>query len=222
MKKALMLVSALAFLAFSCTKPDTPSDLDTEKQPEENVGGNEENENTETPAPTSYQIGDFYKIGLTEGVVGWVDESGEHGLVLSLDEGLEAWSTENRMLTQAGGEFSLSNGQGNCKYVKQQENWKELYPAFAWCDSKNALGLTSWYLPAPEELELTLPAVEAMNKTLKEKGATELSLDATYWTSYEAGAGMAYPFSFREGPIYEDYYNSDKNTARLVRAMRKF
>ena len=138
MKKALMLVSALAFLAFSCTKPDTPGP-DTGKEPEENVGGNEENENTETPAPTTYKVGDFYKIGLTEGVVGWVDESGEHGLVLSLDEGLAAWSTENRMLTQAGGEFSLSNGQYNCKYIKMQENWKELYPAFAWCDSKNAL-----------------------------------------------------------------------------------
>ena len=69
MKKALMLVSALAFLAFSCTKPDNPSDLDTEKQPEENVGGNEDNGNTDTPAPTTYQLGDFYKVGLIEGVV---------------------------------------------------------------------------------------------------------------------------------------------------------
>ena len=70
MKKALMLVSALAFLAFSCTKPDNPSGEDTGKQPEENTGGNENNGNTEdpTPAPTTYQAGDFYKIGITEGV----------------------------------------------------------------------------------------------------------------------------------------------------------
>ena len=126
------------------------------------------------------------------------------------------------MLTNEGGEFSLSNGQANCKYVKQQENWKELYPAFAWCDSKNALGLSSWYLPAPEELELALPAVEAINKTLKEQGATEISLAGKYWTSYEAGAGMAYPFSFRSGPLYEDIYDLDKSLEHLVRAMRKF
>ena len=223
MKKISMLFAALALIAVSCTKPDVPSGEDT--PPIDNNGGNEdngENNGNEETTPTVYKAGDFYKVGITEGVVAWVDETGEHGLVLSLDEAAAAWSTENRMLTDTGAEFSLSNGQANSKFIKQQENWKEKYPAFAWCDSKNALGLSSWYLPAPEELELALPAVEAMNKTLKENGATELSLTEAYWTSYEAGAGMAYPFSFTSGPIYEDYYNSDKNSERLVRAMRKF
>lgn len=221
MKKALMLVSALAFLAFSCTKPDTPGP-DTGKEPEENVGGNEENENTETPAPTSYQAGDYYKVGLTEGVVVWADEAGEHGLVISLDEGAAAWSTSDQMLTYYGDEFSLSNGQANTKFIKQQENWKERFPAFAWCDSKNALGLSSWYLPAPEELELALPAVEAINKTLKEKGATEISLEAKYWTSVEMTAYQAAPFSFVSGPMYEEFYESSKSLEHRVRAMRKF
>ena len=222
MKKALMLVSALAFLAFSCTKPDNPSDLDTEKQPEENTGGNENNENTEKPAPTTYQAGDYYKVNLAEGVVIWADETGEHGLVMSLDEASAAWSTEDEMLTQYGDEFSLSNGQANTKFIKQQENWKERFPAFAWCDSKNALGLSSWYLPAPEELELALPAVEAINKTLKEKGAAEISLEAKYWTSVEMTAYQAAPFSFVSGPMYEEFYESRKNLEHRVRAMRKF
>lgn len=221
MRKILMLVSALTLMAVSCTKPDAPSGEDT--PPVDNTGGNEDNnDNNEEQTPKVYKAGDFYKVGITEGVVIWADEAGEHGLVISLDEGAAAWSTENRMLTNEGGEFSLSNGQANCKYVKQQENWKELYPAFAWCDSKNALGLSSWYLPAPEELELALPAVEAINKTLKEQGATEISLAGKYWTSYEAGAGMAYPFSFSSGPLYEDIYDLDKNLEHLVRAMRKF
>lgn len=221
MRKILMLVSALTLMAVSCTKPDVPSGEDT--PPVDNTGGNEDNDdNNEEQTPKVYQAGDFYKVGITEGVVIWADEAGEHGLVISLDEGVAAWSTESRMLTNQGGEFSLSNGQANSKYVKQQENWKELYPAFAWCDSKNALGLSSWYLPAPEELELALPAVEAINKTLKEQGATELSLEGKYWTSYEAGAALAYPFSFRSGPLYEDIYDLDKNLEHLVRAMRKF
>lgn len=221
MRKILMLVSALTLMAVSCTKPDVPSGEDT--PPVDNTGGNEDNDdNNEEQTPKVYKAGDFYKVGITEGVVIWADEAGEHGLVISLDEGVAAWSTESRMLTNQGGEFSLSNGQANSKYVKQQENWKELYPAFAWCDSKNALGLSSWYLPAPEELELALPAVEAINKTLKEQGATEISLAGKYWTSYEAGAGMAYPFSFSSGPLYEDIYDLDKNLEHLVRAMRKF
>lgn len=221
MRKILMLVSALTLMAVSCTKPDVPSGEDT--PPVDNTGGNEDNDdNNEEQTPKVYKAGDFYKVGITEGVVIWADEAGEHGLVISLDEGVAAWSTESRMLTNQGGEFSLSNGQANSKYVKQQENWKELYPAFAWCDSKNALGLSSWYLPAPEELELALPAVEAINKTLKEQGATEISLAGKYWTSYEAGAGMAYPFSFRSGPLYEEIYDLDKNLEHLVRAMRKF
>ena len=161
MRKILMLVSALTLMAVSCTKPDVPSGEDT--PPVDNTGGNEDNtDNNEEQTPKVYKAGDFYKVGITEGVVIWADEAGEHGLVISLDEGVAAWSTESRMLTNQGGEFSLSNGQANSKYVKQQENWKELYPAFAWCDSKNALGLSSWYLPAPEELELALPAVEAI------------------------------------------------------------
>lgn len=221
MRKILMLVSALTLMAVSCTKPDVPSGEDT--PPVDNTGGNDDNnDNNEEQTPKVYKAGDFYKVGITEGVVIWADEAGEHGLVISLDEGVAAWSTESRMLTNQGGEFSLSNGQANSKYVKQQENWKELYPAFAWCDSKNALGLSSWYLPAPEELELALPAVEAINKTLKEQGATELSLEGKYWTSYEAGAALAYPFSFRSGPLYEDIYDLDKNLEHLVRAMRKF
>lgn len=221
MRKILMLVSALTLMAVSCTKPDAPSGEDT--PPVDNTGGNEDNnDNNEEQTPKVYKAGDFYKVGITEGVVIWADEAGEHGLVISLDEGVAAWSTESRMLTNQGGEFSLSNGQANSKYVKQQENWKELYPAFAWCDSKNALGLSSWYLPAPEELERALPAVEAINKTLKEQGATELSLEGKYWTSYEAGAALAYPFSFRSGPLYEDIYDLDKNLEHLVRAMRKF
>lgn len=221
MRKILMLVSALTLMAVSCTKPDVQSGEDT--PPVDNTGGNDDNnDNNEEQTPKVYKAGDFYKVGITEGVVIWADEAGEHGLVISLDEGVAAWSTESRMLTNQGGEFSLSNGQANSKYVKQQENWKELYPAFAWCDSKNALGLSSWYLPAPEELELALPAVEAINKTLKEQGATELSLEGKYWTSYEAGAALAYPFSFRSGPLYEDIYDLDKNLEHLVRAMRKF
>lgn len=221
MRKILMLVSALTLMAVSCTKPDVPPGEDT--PPVDNTGGNEDNnDNNEEQTPKVYKAGDFYKVGITEGVVIWADEAGEHGLVISLDEGVAAWSTESRMLTNQGGEFSLSNGQANSKYVKQQENWKELYPAFAWCDSKNALGLSSWYLPAPEELELALPAVEAINKTLKEQGATEVSLEGKYWTSYEAGAALAYPFSFRSGPLYEDIYDLDKNLEHLVRAMRKF
>lgn len=228
-KHMLMLLAAAAMItSYSCTKPDVSSSGKGEGTEQEG-NGNGENKNEEdegsSKEPTTYKAGDYYKVGLAEGIVAYVDESGEHGLLISLDETRAAWSTVNEGLTNMGLGFSQSDGAINARIIKSLENWETNYPAFAWCDSKNALGLSAWYLPAMYELEYAYFGLEAINSTLTEMGETTISSDSgvngKYWTSVEMGNIQAYAFSFHSGDS-EDYYDTDKSREHRVRAMRKF
>ena len=192
-----------------------PSD-EPQEEPQEKPG--DEPSDSET-----YKVGDYYKSGLAEGVVAYVDEDGEHGLIISMDEGYTQWSTEYIMLVVQGGEFSRGDGARNTAYIKSSnENWEEIYPAVAWCDSKNVLGLSSWYLPAPQELDYAHEGLDAINATLVEKGCEPIATGVNdgYWTSEEYGVQGAYAFSFQLGDFAD--YGHDKKSYNRVRAMRKF
>lgn len=216
MKKYLMFIAAFAFMAFSCTKPDDTQSGTGTPEGEENTGGEE----TTTP---KYKAGDYYKAGLAEGVIAWVDETGEHGLLFSLDEGRAAWATEYFGLLDHGYGLSTYDGQFNTKIIKSLENWSEIYLACAWCDSKNPLGLSSWYLPATEELGKALPALKEINATLESKGCPTIADGPTdfYWTSMELGSTLATAASFNPN-VEADMYDCDKKKEHRVRAMRTF
>lgn len=215
----LLLATAL-MLPFSCTKPDNQSDLGTEQNGKENNG--KEDGNGTDPEIRTYKPGDYYKAGLAEGIVAEVDESGTTGLLISLDEGIEVWSTSYTGLIDQGYPFSHEDGSINIRYIKEIEGWKELYPAFAWCDGKNVLGLSAWYLPAIFELETVCAELEAINAGLEAAGAKPLSTGVYdyYWSSTEGGAIIAYSFSFHTGAMSD--YDNDKKKEHRVRAMRKF
>ncbi|MBO7286507.1 MAG: hypothetical protein J6U69_07945 [Alistipes sp.] len=215
-REFLSLLMILAMLVCSCSEstvdPGQGNDEPTE----------EPNNGTEEPVEPKYKAGEYYKTGLAEGIIAHVDESGEHGLLISLDESYEQWSTDYIMLIVHGGEFSRENGARNTEYIKSQENWEELYPAVAWCNSKNALGLSSWYLPAPTELALAAQNVEAINATLEQMGYDTIATGANqaYWSSEEFGVQGAYAISFATGDFAD--YGHDKKAYNRVRAMRKF
>lgn len=44
-------------------------------------------------AATKWAVGDYYEVGNVKGVVVWVDESKEHGKIISLDEKVDIWAT---------------------------------------------------------------------------------------------------------------------------------
>ncbi|MBR4028310.1 MAG: DUF1566 domain-containing protein [Alistipes sp.] len=216
MKKiVVLLLAAVMIMPLSCTesKPDS-----VPTPPIDNPDDGREDE----PEVKTYKVGDYYKEGLAEGVVAFVDETGQHGLIISLDEGFEQWSTEYMGLIDHGYPISHDNGAYNTSVVKELEDWKELYPAFAWCDRKNALGLSSWFLPSIYELECAYIGLEAINTTLADMDKTTLATGPNdlYWTSVEVGVQSAYPFSFSYGEISS--YDTDKKEEHRVRAMRKF
>ena len=215
-REFISLLLAMSMFVTSCSEllpGSEPSDEPTKEEPQQ----------PEEPfEKVTYKAGEYYKAGLAEGIIAYVDESGEHGLLLSMDEGYTQWSTEYIMLIVQGGEFSRENGARNTAYIKQQENWEELYPAVKWCDSKNALGLSSWYLPAPEELARAAQNIEAINATLIEKGREPIALGINdgYWSSEEYGVQGAYAINMGTGDFAD--YGHDKKGYNRVRAMRKF
>ncbi len=171
-----------------------------------------------------YKVGDYYNDGTKEGVVFWVDESGKHGKIVSMQQSEELpWAVDKGF----GTFFNKSNpfkqevwarketyGLYNMQVIMKIDDWRMKYPAFAWCAD---LG-ESWYLPAIEELKLLLLnelVHDAVNKTLESRGATKLFNNgelAWYWSSTEYGQFGAWYVNLRNGgttrsiPKFNLYY----------------
>lgn len=196
------------------------------------------------PVAETYEIGDHYKNGITEGIVFRVDETGEHGMILSLDEAELIWSTENVDLSWTFGNFSLTDGSVNLVAIKTLEDWGRKYPAFRWCNAKNILSQTAWYLPALFEMQDVFYAFNGgpigggdnpepdarplrtpeetqawFNKCLTDAGGAPLTV-GDYWTSSEYGSQVAYVYSFTIGDFTP--YDNYKEYVHRVRAVRKF
>ncbi len=163
---------------------------------------------TTTTAKT-YKVGDYYNDGTKEGVVFYVDATGKHGKIVSLDAGdFMYWcditiSHKNIVV----GTTSETDGKANTDKVMALGDNAKYYDAFIWCRNKGE----EWYLPAVKEVELLLlnDAVNnAVNRTLKILGATRLhhKLDLTgfYWSSTEASGSHAYSVRVRNGGMLRE------------------
>lgn len=202
------------------------------------------------PSTETYAVGDFYDKGFVKGIVFEVDETGEHGYVLSLDEKSAVWSYKNED-TMSG----IPNGDGmiNCKRIYAMTDWKENYPGFRWAYEMNVMGLENWYIPSGVELvaifraytgrepddtgeEGTTASVPAageaptdeaqhkawFNERITAQGGTPLS-DEIYWSSGEMGPAIAYPFDMRTGNYATDSTTDTyKTSTHKFRAISKF
>ena len=214
MRKLLSLFSIITSLtlAFSCSEPDAPGN-EPAPEPTPGEGGGDQ---------TELVLGDYYKKGLAEGIIAYINEEGNGGILISIDETMAQWSTDYELLTKMGGEFSWEDGAYNCAYIRYLEDWENRYPAFAWCHAKNVLGLSSWFMPAIDEFRLIQPALKAINETLTKMGETPIAtgINDYYWTSVEIGVQSAYAYSFANGDLAD--YDLDKKNYHHVRAIRKF
>ena len=143
------------------------------------------------PAQGSYKVGDYYNENGKEGVVFWVDASGEHGKIISLTESKTAlqWASVKSEQERLIGADDKENGANNMAKVQQIYDWQSKYPAFKWCAD---LG-EGWYLPAIEELKrftLDNTVRNAINPTLATKGGTKIPdigmPNYWYWSSTES------------------------------------
>lgn len=77
-------------------------------------------------AGTGWSVGDYYEVGNVKGVVVWVDESKEHGKIISLDEKVDIWATGGYNT----GAKSEEDGKGNTDKVKDINAELSAFPAF--------------------------------------------------------------------------------------------
>ena len=155
---------------------------------------------TPTPAPTpvkTYQVGDFYDDGTKQGVVFEVSEDGRHGKIVSLEQSKQRWCSEAEYHKGIKtGATDRRNGMANQRIIEQINNWRNKYPAFAWCAD---LG-EGWYLPVIEDLQKIYRVKDVVNKQLECQGGAELS--AWYWSSTEGGEFCACNVNMYRGGTY--------------------
>ena len=124
----------------------------------------------------TYKVGDLCTINGVQGVVFEVDSSGRHGKVVSVKaSGYDrAWAlgAEQKKFIGATNEY---DGEKNMAVVKQRSDWRNKYPAFAWCADLGA----GWYLPAKNELAAIYTNKNKIEPYLSRK------LDVYLWSSTE-------------------------------------
>src|SRR5690554_1516495 len=172
------------------------------------------------PGPTTYSIGDFAHGG----VVIWVDESGQHGIVCAKDElGTLPWapgSIVGPVIAQGSGVYS---GENNTTMIFTQYRQGDGTPYAARMCATAAISYGSsaygdWYLPSAYELQLVYPNLSLINSTLSSNSGTLLSVSNYYWSSNEADAFNATVVFLGDGSTG----NTGNTNNYLVRPFRRF
>ncbi len=167
-------------------------------------------------AATGWAVGDYYEVGNVKGVVVWVDESKEHGKIISLDEKVDIWATGGYNT----GAKSEEDGKGNTDKVKDINAELSAFPAFKWCVAHGE----GWYFPAIMEVYYFLNAKATVNSTLEAHNGTKIS--DFYWSSTEGeedetAALYGYLKSDGTATSYGDFKENPESDT-LVRAMYQF
>lgn len=166
---------------------------------------------------TGWAVGDYYEVGNVKGVVVWVDESKEHGKIISLDEKVALWATGGYNT----GAKSEEDGKGNTDKVKDINAELTAFPAFKWCVAHGE----GWYFPAIMEVYYFLNAKATVNPTLEAHNGTKVN-DA-YWSSTEGdedetAALYGYLKSDGTATSWGDYKDDPIDGPLSVRAMYQF
>lgn len=170
-----------------------------------------------------FMVGDYYNRNGREGVVFEVDATGSHGKIVSMKQSPTKlqWCTdeENARKVPAGANDKsdgMKNMQAIMRAITRIFNWREKYPAFAWCAAQG----DGWYLPAIEELKIFAldgNVRDAVDRTLRQHGGDTLFYTTQYWSSSEDGAIFAQHISMKRGADF-----SIKNRENFVRAVSVF
>ena len=168
----------------------------------------------------SYQIGDF----IEGGIVFWVDETGEHGLVCSKqdqDNGIQ-WAPQRNKRNYdkriAGVHSTSTSIFGNKD--KNHEGRKRVYAKKLCKKLKSTEGgeeYSDWELPNKDELNKIYLNKDIINKTAIDNNGSALS-EGYYWSSTEEDRHNSWIQYFKTGK--QSYYF--KHYFYNIRAVRAF
>ena len=170
---------------------------------------------------TTYSVGDFAQGG----IVFWVDETGQHGLVAAKEDQSTGvrWYAGTHGNTQAKGDGPFSGEANTSIIIAAQVAIGDDGSTYA-ARICNELQVTEggktygdWYLPSKEELDLMYQNKATIDATAGVNGGSGFA-SAYYWSSTENNNYSAWLQVFDYG--YQDY--GYKDFASRVRAVRAF
>lgn len=164
-----------------------------------------------------WAVGDYYEVGSVKGVVVWVDESKTHGKIISLDETVSLWSTNDGIT----GAQSETDGKANTDKVKDLNAGFTAFPSFKWCVEHGE----GWYFPAISEVKCFLSAEPLVKQTLAEHGGT--AIGSYYWSSTESEnepeTSALWGYGYKGNNVSSDSdFKTNPEDDTFVRAMFEF
>ena len=181
------------------------------------------------PAGTTvtYSIGDFAHGG----VVFWIDQTGQHGLVCATTDqstGIQ-WYNGSYTSTESKGDGLLSGGMNTTLIIASQGYNSYSYAAGICANLQITEGgktYGDWYLPSEYELNEMYLNKTIINTTAIANGGGDFSSNS-YWSSTESFTNPnIFPFTFinarRQDFSNGSQYNDDKIASYSVRAIRAF
>ncbi len=177
---------------------------------------------TAAAGPLHY-VGEFYGGG----IVFWVDETGEHGLISAKQDQSTAmrWFAGNWAHTRASGDGPLSGEMNTTIIIAAHVSIGDdgnPYAARICAELQITEGgktYGDWYLPSREELDLMYNNRSTINSTATANGGSSFST-GSYWSSNESNSEdyLAWQKSFNTGSESV----SDKENTNRVRAVRAY
>ena len=170
---------------------------------------------------TTYSVGDFAQGG----IVFWVDETGQHGLVAAKEDQSTGvrWYAGTYGNTQAKGDGPFSGEANTSIIIAAQVAIGDDGSTYA-ARICNELQVTEggktygdWYLPSKEELDLMYQNKATIDATAGVNGGSGFA-SAYYWSSTEYNNNNAWKQNFDNG----NQNNNNKNNTNRVRAVRDF
>ena len=153
------------------------------------------------------------------GVVGWVDESSKHGLILGLREAELPWSSDCLVI-----DTFLGDGKKNTRFIlekarRQHENAE----AAEWCVAYAFDGVHDGegFFPSRDELVKIFKNLDAVQKALKKINRPLLDKYNWYWSSSDSSEGssnLAWRVRPSDGHVSYYYYKRYSGRVRCVLA----
>jgi len=171
----------------------------------------------------TYKVGDFAQGG----IVFWVDETGQHGLVAAkkdqYSENEIQWYNGSYTNTEADGDGVYAGEMNTMLIIANQGSNSNDYAAGVCsnCEiTESGVTYGDWYLPSKEELNLMYQNKATIDATAQANGGSVFASGwfSNYWSSTEISNNDAWCQNFGGG----GQANCDKAGGRRVRAIRAF
>lgn len=169
----------------------------------------------------TYEIGDFAHGG----IVFWVDETGQHGLVVAKEDQSNAirWHAGTNILVLATGSGPYAGKMNTTTILAQQGYGDEANYAARLCAelviNENGFDYADWYLPSLAELQLLYDLKDIIDAAAINNGGNSFA-EESYWSSNQLNGWPEYARSksFVTGGTGSNF----KNSTLKVRAVRRF